>query len=199
VAGGFRQKTRFAKFKNVPEMLRMWHTFADVKTAEDLKLPVPDLTVRHDGQRLPVTALLEPSVDVAGYVEHLAERAERVKSRAVDPTQDNMLKISSDGRKAALDMRLIDPGVFLLNTEQSKVAAAAAKIVTIWEENRHRTYHGDAGEISPVPGALQIVFCDLGTPSQDWNVYDELHRQLVDAGIPAEGVRFIHEAKTDNE
>lgn len=199
VAGGFRQKTRFAKFKNVPEMLRMWHTFADVKTAEDLKLPVPDLTVRHDGQRLPVTALLEPSVDVAGYVEHLAERAERVKSRAVDPTQDNMLKISSDGRKAALDMRLIDPDVFLLNTEQSKVAAAAAKIVTIWEENRHRTYHDDAGEISPVPGALQIVFCDLGTPSQDWNVYDELHRQLVDAGIPAEGVRFIHEAKTDNE
>jgi N12 class adenine-specific DNA methylase/SAM-dependent methyltransferase len=198
VAGGFRQKTRFAKFKNVPEMLRMWHTFADVKTAEDLKLPVPDLTVRQDGQRLPVTALLEPSDDVTGYVQHLAARADLVKSRAVDPSEDNMLKISSDGRKAALDMRLID-ATFFAHVERSKVEAAAAKIVTIWEQNRHRTYHDDAGEVSPVPGALQIVFCDLGTPSQDWNVYDELHRHLVAAGIPAEGVRFIHEAKTDNE
>ncbi|WP_458115958.1 hypothetical protein [Arthrobacter sp. D2-10] len=106
VAGGdtFKMKERFAKFQNVPELLKMFHTFADVKTAEDLKLPVPDLAQREDGQRLPRMVTVEPSAELQEYIADIGERAERIQQRLVDPTEDNMLKISSDGRKAALDM-----------------------------------------------------------------------------------------------
>jgi N12 class adenine-specific DNA methylase len=104
--GNYRMQTRFARFQNVPEMLRMWHVFADVKTAEDLQLPTPELSPRGDGQRLPETVLVDASPEVSAYVADLGQRAEAVRAKAVTPEEDNMLKISTDGRKAALDMRI---------------------------------------------------------------------------------------------
>ena len=103
----FRMKSRFARFANVPEMLRMLHVAADVKTADDLALPVPDLRRREDGQRVPETVIVEPSEDLLAYVRDLGDRASKVRNRAVGPDEDNMLKISGDGRRAALDLRLL--------------------------------------------------------------------------------------------
>jgi len=195
--GSFRQATRFAKFQNVPEMLRMWHVFADVKTAEDLALPTPDLSVRPDGVRGPRTVIIEPTAQVRAYVTRLGERAETVKSRGVDPTEDNMLKIVTDGRKAALDMRLVSDHA---TGQSSKLDAAATTIAARYVQHRGDTYLDSVtGDPSPRPGALQLVFCDLGTPSKSWNVYDELRDLLVSRGVPREEVRFIHEAKNDAE
>ena len=201
VAGGdnFKIKERFSKFQNVPELLKMFHTFADVKTAEDLQLPVPTMAAREDGKRLPRMITVEPSAELSEYIADIGERAEAVQQRLVDPHDDNMLKISSDGRKAALDMRLVDPTLEML--EASTKASAAADLITeVYEKNKDRIYEKPGtGEDHPTPGALQIVFCDLGTPSKDWNVYDQLKDDLVSRGVPGEKVRFIHEAKNDAE
>jgi N12 class adenine-specific DNA methylase len=195
--GSYRQATRFAKFQNVPEMLRMWHVFADVKTAEDLHLPTPDLSVGPDGVRGAHTVVIAPTEQVRAYVTRLGERAELVKGRGVDPHDDNMLKIVTDGRKAALDMRLVSDHA---TGEGNKLGVAATTIAGVYEKNRHRTYLDAAtGEPSPVPGALQLVFCDLGTPSKSWNAYDELRDQLAVRGVPREAVQFIHSAKNDAE
>ena len=192
----FRQKTRFAKFTNVPEMLRMWHVSADIKTGEDLKLPVPALARREaDGQRAPETVIVEPSDTLLAYVAELGERADKIRNRAVRPEEDNMLKVSGDGRKAALDLRLIGEPM----TIPGKVDAAAARITAIWEAHRHDVYTTADGQDSPVRGSLQIVFCDLGTPGDGWNVYAELRDQLTARGLPREGIRFVHEAKTDRD
>lgn len=196
VTGGYKQKTRFARFQNVPEMLRTWHTFADVKTAEDLKLPRPELAVRPDGVRGPRTMVLEPSDELLEYVRWLGKRADDVQARLVDRDVDNMLKITTDGRKAALDLRLAGMG----RAPGNKVESAADRIAAIWQRNAARVYLDPVtGEPSPIPGALQLVFCDLGTPSADWNVYVELRRQLMARGMPREQVRFIHEARNDAE
>ena len=200
--GSFRQATRFAKFQNVPEMLRMWHVFADVKTAEDLALPTPNLSVRPDGVRGPRTVVIEPTDQVRAYVTRLGERAEIVKGRGVDPTEDNMLKIVTDGRKAALDMRLVSDHATGDHPtgEASKLDAAATTIAATYTEHRDNTYLDPVtGDPSPLPGALQLVFCDLGTPSKSWNAYDELRDQLVSRGVPRQEIRFIHEAKNDAE
>ncbi|MGA2455025.1 MAG: helicase-related protein [Solirubrobacteraceae bacterium] len=194
----FRMKTRFAKFSNVPEMLRMWSVFADVKTAEDLRLPTPDLAAREDGQRAPATVAVQPTVELEQFIEHLGERAEAVAAKRVDPSKDNMLTISTDGRKAALDIRMVltdDP------SGPTKIDAAADAIHRVWEQTRNNEYLDTiTGEPSPVRGALQLVFSDIGTPNPDrWNAYDELHLQLVARGMPGEQVRFMHEAKTDVE
>ncbi len=193
---GFRMKTRFAKFSNVPEMLRVWSVFADVKTAADLRLPTPDLAARDDGQRAPVTVAVQPTVELEQFIEHLGERAERVAAKAVRPDEDNMLKISTDGRKAALDIRMVlphDP------SGPTKVDAAAHAIHRVWEQTRDNEYLDTiTGQPSPIRGALQLVFSDIGTPSPDrWNAYDELHRELVARGMPSDAIRFMHEAKTD--
>lgn len=201
VAGGdkFKMKERFAKFQNVPELLKMFHTFADVKTAEDLQLPVPDLAEREDGTRAPRMITVEPGPELQDYIRDIGERAEKIQQRLVDPTEDNMLKISSDGRKAALDMRLVDPDLGILDVE-TKVAAAADLISGVYEEHKDRIYTDPAtGGPHATPGALQIVFCDLGTPSEKWNVYDQLREDLTTRGVPAEKVRFMHEAKNDAE
>jgi N12 class adenine-specific DNA methylase/SAM-dependent methyltransferase len=191
----FRMKSRFASFRNVPEMLRMLHVAADVKTAEDLKLPVPALAERQDGQRAPETVTVEPSEELLAYVAELGERAERVRSRIVGPDEDNMLKISGDGRRAALDLRLAG----LPQHTPGKTAVAAARIAAIWNKYRDREYHSPGGTPYPVRGALQLVFCDLGTPGGGWNVYDDLRDQLIERGMPRDAVRFIHEAKTDRD
>lgn len=196
VTGGYKQKTRFARFQNVPEMLRTWHTFADVKTAEDLNLPRPLLAMRPDGTRGPRTMILEPSDELLAYVTHLGKRADAVQSRGVDTTVDNMLKITTDGRKAALDMRLAGGG----RAPGNKPESAADEIHRLWQEHADHAYlDAVTGQPSPIPGALQLVFCDLSTPSANWNVYAELRRQLVARGMPREQVRFMHEARNDVE
>jgi len=192
----FRQKTRFAKFTNVPEMLRMWHVSADIKTGDDLRLPTPALARRGaDGQRAPETVIVEPCDALLAYVAELGERADKIRSRAVSPEEDNMLKVSGDGRKAALDLRLIGQ----LVTVPGKVEAAAGRIVAIWAAHRDDIYPTASGGNSPVRGSLQIVFCDLGTPGDGWNVYDELRDQLTARGLSREAIRFVHEARTDRD
>ena len=191
----FRMKTRFASFRNVPEMLRMFHVAADVKTADDLNLPVPAQITRDDGQRAPQTVTVEPSDELLAYVANLGERAERVRSRAVGPEEDNMLAISGDGRRAALDLRLVG----LPQTTPGKTEAAATRIAGIWRAHRDQEHLSPDGTPYPVRGSLQLVFCDLGTPGPGWNVYDDLRELLVARGLPRGAVRFIHEAKTDRD
>ena len=191
----FRMKSRFASFRNVPEMLRMLHVSADIKTAGDLQLPVPALARREDGQRAPQIVTVEPSGELLDYVAALGDRAEKVRARAVGPDEDNMLKISSDGRRAALDLRLAG----LPQETPGKTAVAASRIAAIWHDSRDAEYRAPDGRPYPVRGSLQLVFCDLGTPGPGWNVYDELRDLLVARGLPRETVRFIHEAKTDRD
>ncbi|ACL42491.1 helicase domain protein (plasmid) [Pseudarthrobacter chlorophenolicus A6] len=201
VAGGdrFKLKSRFAKFQNVPELLKMFHTFADVKTAEDLKLPVPDLAPRDgDGLRQPNMLAVEPGPELREYIQDIGKRVDAIQQRLVDSEEDNMLKVSSDGRKAALDMRLVDPTLF--QRGPTKISATADLLASVYEEHKDRIYTDPkTGEPDPVPGALQLVFCDFGTPSDRWNVYGELKDQLRRRGVPEHMIRFIHEAKNDTE
>ena len=163
----------------------------------------PDLRERPDGQRSPESILVTPSQTLRDYVADLGERAERVRSRAVDPTTDNMLKISSNGRAAALDLRLVDldqpeDELFSIPT---KLEVAADRIVQVWLDNRDNTYPSPSDEgDQPAKGALQIVFSDLGTPSGDgFNAYGHLKELLVDRGMDPDRVRFIHEANNDRK
>ncbi|MDJ0321957.1 helicase-related protein [Pseudarthrobacter sp. PS3-L1] len=201
VAGGdrFKLKSRFTKFQNVPELLKMFHTFADVKTAEDLKLPVPDVAARaEDGLRQPSMITVEPSEELRAYIQDIGKRVEAIEQRLVPAEEDNMLKVSSDGRKAALDMRLVDPSLF--QSGPTKITATADLLASVYQEHKNTVYTDPkTGEANPVPGGLQLVFCDFGTPSQKWNVYGELKDQLRRRGVPEHMVRFIHEAKNDTE
>jgi len=177
-------------------MLRMWHVFADVKTTADLDLPVPILAERSsDGRRIPDTMTVEPSEELIEYVADLGRRADAIRNRAVSPEEDNMLKVSGDGRRAALDLRLVG----LPQRTPGKIGAAAACIASIWGAHRDDGYLTPDGTPHPVRGSLQLVFCDLGTPGPGWNAYDELRDQLVARGLPRESVRFVHEAKNDTE
>ncbi|WP_162529925.1 helicase-related protein [Nocardioides caldifontis] len=186
---GFRMKARFAKFNNVPELLRLWNQVADVKTADDLHLPTPDL----EGGAV----VVPPSQELVDFMALLAKRADAVSSRAVDPSEDNMLKISGHGRAAALDLRLIDHQIdglgAYLDREPSKVDAVAERVAGIYHDHADIAFGND-----PEPGALQLVFCDLGTPTgAGWNAYEELKAQLVARGVPAPKVRFMHESNND--
>lgn len=187
--GSYRIHTRFAKFVNVPELLTLFSRVADVRTAEQLNLPVP--AVAGDG---PQTAIVAGSAGLEDYVSDLVERAERIRARAVRPEDDNMLKLTGDGRKAALDLRLVglDP-----DPDGGKTAAAADRVAAIAAATRRNLYLDTDDETHPRPGALQLVFCDISTPADRWNAYDELRAQLVARGLPAEQIRFIHEAKSD--
>ena len=190
----YRAKTRFAKFYNLPELMQMFREVADIQTADMLKLPVPKVNYHN--------IKTKPSEIQTEMVAGLAKRAEKVRARLVKPQQDNMLKITNDGRKLALDQRLIDP--MLPDDPNSKVNACVDNIYRIWDE------HADTK-------AAQLVFCDLSTPTnkkiietqevsenafemipdQFDNVYDDMRKKLIERGIPAEQVRFIHEATTD--
>lgn len=199
VTGQFKVKTRFAKFQNIPELLRMWHVFADVKTAQDLNLPIPQIARRDsDGKREVENVVLEPTSELLGYMADIVERTDAVADRRVDPTEDNMLTITSDGRKAALDLRLVDGQARA--SGPVKLDAVSQKILTHWNATRDREFLDETGAPSPVRGSMQMVFCDLGTPSDTrWNVYDELKQKLVAGGMPPGAVRFIHEARNDAE
>ena len=172
----YRAKTRFAKFYNLPELMQMFREVADIQTADMLKLPVPKVNYHN--------IKTKPSDIQTEMVASLAKRAEKVRARLVEPNIDNMLKITNDGRKLALDQRMIDP--MLPDDPDSKVNACVDNVYRIWEE------HADTK-------ATQLVFCDLSTPKNDgtFNVYDDMREKLIARGIPAEQVRFIHEATTD--
>jgi len=208
--GSWRLKTRFAKFRNIPEFLRMWHVAADVKTPEDLALPTPQLARRPDGQRASQTIVIEPSEEVVRFVQSLGERAEAVRNGSVEPREDNMLKITSEGRAAALDLRLLPHARTETEVEgvqgavsevltPGKVDAAAERIAAVWRENSTRDYLGADGQSHPRQGGLQLVFSDLGTPREAWNVYDAVKSEVVARGVPAEQVAFIHSARNDRE
>jgi hypothetical protein len=176
---GYRMHTRFARFVNLPELLTMFRTFADVQTADMLKLPRPALK----GGKPQVIAA-PASDDLKTFIETLTKRAEKLRNGKVDPTVDNMLKITGEGRKAALDMRLVQP--FADPHTHTKLSRAIDKIYSVWDETKpeHST---------------QLVFCDLSTPNPDrFNVYDEIRAKLVERGIPEREIAFIHGADTDS-
>ena len=172
----YRAKTRFAKFYNLPELMQMFREVADIQTADMLKLPVPKVNYHN--------IKTKPSEIQTEMVASLAKRAEKVRARLVEPNIDNMLKITNDGRKLALDQRMIDP--MLPDDPDSKVNACVDNVYRIWEEHA-------------ATKATQLVFCDLSTPKNDgtFNVYDDMREKLIARGIPAEQIRFIHEATTD--
>lgn len=176
--GGFRAKTRFAKFFNLPELMAMWKESADIQTAEMLKLPVPEAEN--------ITVVTKPSEFQKELVAELGERAEDVRNRLVEPKEDNMLKITSDGRKLALDQRLAFAE--LPDDPDSKINACVKNVLQVWQDTE------------PQKGA-QLVFCDLSTPRGDgsFNVYDDIKQKLMAQGIPPEQIAFIHDAKTETQ
>jgi N12 class adenine-specific DNA methylase len=178
---GYRLQTRFARFVNVPELMGQFRQVADVRTAEMLKLPVPKL---EEGK--PVTISAPASPELKRFVERLVERTEDIKNGRVEPREDNMLKITSEGRKAALDLRLMLP--HLADNPDSKINQAVANVHRIWERT------------APVKGT-QMVFCDLSTPSAGnrggFNVYDDVRSKLIARGVPSEEIAFIQDYDDD--
>ena len=173
---GYRAKTRFAKFFNLPELMALFKEVADIQTSEMLTLPVPKANYHN--------VVIEPSEIQKELVKDLSERAEKIRNRMVDSSVDNMLKITNDGRKLALDQRLTND--MLEDFEHSKVATCADNIYSIWDKTSEDK-------------SAQLVFCDLSTPHNDgkFNVYDDLKTKLIDRGIPEEEIAFIHDANTD--
>ncbi|WP_188830528.1 helicase-related protein [Nocardia camponoti] len=244
-------KTRLVGFRNVIELQRMFHVAADVKLPEDLKLPVPKLARRADGQRAPEVISVPATDTQLEYVRDLGHRAQKVKSRAVDPTVDNMLKISSDGRAAALDLRLVkslglgsrtvsahedrpmldiaEGGAIARHLHAKSPSPATARYVALysamsrhqpdeqvgddqfglkleaaadwmfdkWQAAKDQVFLGRDGQPHPRRGGLVLAFCDLGTPGEDWNAYDELKTKLIARGAPADLFAYIHDAKND--
>lgn len=173
---GYRSKTRFAKFFNLPELMSMFKEIADIQTADMLKLPVPEAEYHN--------VVLQPSEQQKKIVASLSERAEKVRNKQVDSNEDNMLVITNDGRKLALDQRLINP--MLPDSDTGKVAVCAENVYNIWERTAEKK-------------STQMVFVDLSTPHNDgqFNVYDDLKKKLLDKGIPESEIAYIHDAKTE--
>ena len=173
---GYRAKTRFAKFYNLPELMAAFKEVADIQTADMLKLPVPTANFH--------TEVIQPSELQKEMIQGLAERAEKIRAGGVDPHVDNMLRITNDGRKLALDMRLINP--LAADDPNGKVAVCARNVFRIWEQTKEKR-------------SAQLVFCDLSTPTTDgsFSVYDDLKKKLMDAGIPEEEIAFIHTADSE--
>ena len=173
---GYRAKTRFAKFYNLPELMAAFKGVADIQTADMLKLPVPKANFH--------TEVMKPSEIQKEMIKGLAERAEKIRAGGVDPHVDNMLRITNDGRKLALDMRLIQP--LAPDAPNGKVAVCTRNVYRIWEQTKEKR-------------SAQLVFCDLSTPTTDgsFSVYDDLKKKLMDAGIPEEEIAFIHTADSE--
>lgn len=173
---GYRARTRFAKFFNLPELMAMFKEVADIKTSDQLNLPVPEAKFE--------TVVVQPSEHQQAMVAELSERAAAVHSGMVDSTVDNMLKITSDGRKLGLDQRLMNP--LLPDDPGSKVNACVTNVLRIWEEGKEERL-------------TQLLFCDLSTPKNDgtFNVYDDIRSKLIAAGVPEQEVAFIHTADTE--
>ena len=173
---GYRAKTRFARFFNLPELISIFKETADIQTADMLNLPVPEAEY--------INEVLKPSEEQKEMVEAFSERAEQVRGGAVDPRVDNMLKITNDGRKCALDQRLLND--MLPDAGESKVNACVENAFQVWEDGKDTQ-------------ATQLIFCDLSTPKNDgtFNVYDDVRNKLVERGIPKEEIAFIHEYNTE--
>lgn len=173
---GYRARTRFAKFFNLPELMNMFKEVADIKTSDQLNLPVPDAKFE--------TVVVQPSEHQQDMVAELSERAAAVHAGIIDPSEDNMLKITTDGRKIGLDQRLMNP--LLPDDPNSKLNACVGNILRIWQD-------GQAEKLT------QLVFCDFSTPKNDgtFNVYDDIKAKLLAAGVPSEEVAFIHNADTE--
>ena len=173
---GYRAKTRFAKFFNLPELMAMFQDVADIQTADMLNLPTPTPHYK--------TVAVEPTEIQKEMVAALADRAEKVRNKMVDPTEDNMLKITNDGRKLALDQRLLNP--LLPDDEASKVSSCAKEVFDIWQETADKRL-------------AQLVFCDLSTPKNDgsFDVYNDIKDKLVANGVPEQEIAFIHNADTE--
>ncbi|MGW0562934.1 helicase-related protein [Streptomyces sp. NPDC003016] len=215
--GSYSEKTRLAAFQNVPELMRLWRAFADVKNSEDLDLPVPDVA---GGKAVTIT--MPQSEAQVEYEEQIKRRAAALAGGNVDPREDNYLKLMSDGRAAALDPRLLDPDLGAGN----KLPTVADNITRIYEQTKDTVYPSSKSDPTPheTPGGLQIVFLDLGTPKDpgktkkrkkvegeaeapaddgaeeavtNFSTYDELKSLLIARGVPSEKIRFIHEAKDD--
>lgn len=175
---GYRMKTRFARFNNLPELISMWKLAADVQTADMLKLEVPEL----EGGK-PTVIMCPPTELQKQTIQALGERAEAVRAGSVDPHMDNMLKITTDGRKLALDQRLLNPA--LPDDPGSKANACADKVYEIWAQTREQR-------------SAQLIFSDLATPGTGaWNVYDDIRDKLIARGVPKEEIAYIHDANTD--
>ncbi|GIF74187.1 hypothetical protein Asi02nite_37050 [Asanoa siamensis] len=194
--GGLRNKTRL-DFVNLDKLVTSLHVFADVKTKDDLNLARPPLALRADGQRLPEMVVVPPSDALLEKVAELVDRAAKLKGKRPEKGDDNILKIVAEGSAAALDLRLVG----LTTDEIQKLDVAADRVAGYYHANKDRIYLGPDGEPHPNPGALQQVFCDLGTPSKKdptrWTAYGALRQKLVDRGVPREAIRFIHEAEDD--
>ena len=173
---GYRAKTRFAKFYNLPELMSAFKQVADIQTADMLKLPVPKANFH--------TEVIKPSELQQEMIKGLAERAEKIRAGGVDPHEDNMLRITNDGRKLALDMRLINP--LAADDPNGKVAVCARNVYRTWEQTKEKR-------------STQLVFCDLSTPTKDgsFNVYDDLKKKLMEQGIPEDEIAFIHDADSE--
>ena len=173
---GYRAKSRFARFYNIPELMNMFKEIADIKTSDQLKLPVPEAEYE--------TVVLKPTEQQKEIVESLGERAEVVRNGGVDTSVDNMLKITNDGRKLALDQRLVNE--LLPDNPESKISVCAEKSYEIWND-------------TVAQKSAQLIFCDLSTPKGDgsFNVYDDLKRKLMEKGVPEKEIAFIHDANTE--
>lgn len=173
---GYRTKTRFSRFFNVPELMSMFKEVADIKTSDQLNLPVPEVEYK--------TIVIKPTEEQKEYVAELGERAEQVRNGGVDSSIDNMLKITNDGRKLALDQRLVSDA--FPDSVDGKVSECARQCYDIWENTKDTK-------------SAQLVFCDLSTPKNDgtFNVYDDLKQKLMDMGVPEEEIAYIHHANTD--
>ena len=175
---GYRAKTRFAKFFNLPELMAMFREVADIQTSDTLNLPVPKANYHN--------VVIEASEVQKKMVEDLSKRADQVRNKMVKPDVDNMLRITNDGRKLALDQRIIND--MLPDEENGKISECANKVYEIWNKTSDKK-------------SAQLVFCDLSTPNNDgkFNVYDDLKTKLIKRGIPEEEIKFIHDAKTDTQ
>ena len=173
---GYRAKSRFARFYNIPELMNMFKEIADIKTSDQLKLPVPEVEYE--------TVVLKPTEQQKEIVENLGERAEVVRNGGVDASVDNMLKITNDGRKLALDQRLVNE--LLPDNPESKISVCAEKSYEIWKDTAAQK-------------SAQLIFCDLSTPKGDgsFNVYDDLKQKLIKKGVPEKEIAFIHDANTE--
>ena len=175
---GYRTKTRFAKFYNLPELMNNVKQFADIQTADMLNLPTPEVEYKK--------VLTKPTEEQKLILESLSERAEEVRNRNVEPTEDNMLKITNDGKKLALDQRLVNE--MLPDDKNSKVNACVENIYNIWKENIEKK-------------SAQLVFSDMSTPKNDgsFNIYEDLKEKLINKGIPEEEIAFIHNANSEKQ
>ncbi|HFT2883266.1 TPA: helicase-related protein [Streptococcus pyogenes] len=175
---GYRQKTRFSKFYNLPELMSMFKEVADIKTSDMLNLPVPEANFE--------VIKTKPTEEQKEILEAISERADAVRNNQVEPTEDNMLKITNDGKKLALDQRLINP--LLPDDPNSKVNVCVKNIFSIWDKTKESS-------------STQLVFSDMSTPKGDgeFNIYDDIRNKLVNMGIPKDEIAFIHEADTDKQ